>query len=139
VGAQNEVQVGLVRASGTAPLALADGSVNAEALTARANYGFANDDGSTGANFGATAQLVGFESTLSHSGWSVTSGLSAQIGGYGSVGFRDADHDGKTEFCAKISAPAVTLGVCMEDPIDLAITVVKDVLHAFEVPREQRQ
>jgi hypothetical protein len=30
------------------------------------------------------------------------------------MGVRDADHDGKPEFCGKFSVPAFTVGACIE-------------------------
>ncbi len=80
----------------------------------RANLGEHNDDGSVGGNIGLGSQLFGVEATLSTPVGSLTYGASASIGASGSLGVRDADHDGAPEFCAKVSVPAYTVGACLE-------------------------
>ena len=89
-------------------------SVIGEAGAARANLGEHNDDGSQGLNVGLVAELAGVEATISTPIGSLTGGLSLSEGVSGFIGRRDADHDGKTEFCAKISIPAFTVGACVE-------------------------
>lgn len=116
IGRQSEAQVAVARASMTSNGAPVDGTVSAEALTARANFGILNDDGSIGMNAGAAAVLAGMEVTVGHSGWSATTGMSAQVGASASYGFRDADGDGSSEFCVKVSTPGPTAGVCVEWP-----------------------
>jgi hypothetical protein len=54
-------------------------SVAGEVLTARANAGIHNDDGSEGANLGALATGAGVEATVGYSGWSVTAGASISV------------------------------------------------------------
>lgn len=89
-------------------------SVTREVLTARANLGEHNDDGSLGGNIGVGGTLGGIEGTLETPYGSLTAGSSISVGASGSMGVRDADHDGKLEFCAKFSIPAYTLGACVE-------------------------
>jgi len=113
-GKDNDVQV--VGARGT--LQLHRGgyslSVTGEALTARANLGEHGDDGSLGGSLGAGAERSGFEATINTPVGSVTYGNSVSASLSGSMGVRDADHDGKPEFCAKFSVPAYTIGACVE-------------------------
>lgn len=111
VGTQNEFQVGLQRIGRSTSI----GSVGIEAVTARANIGFHNDDGSVGINAGAQATALGAETTLGIVD-SVTMGLSAGLGVGGSVGLRDLDNDGEDEVCAKLSIGPLTGGVCVETP-----------------------
>ena len=89
-------------------------ATSAEALAPRVNLGEHNDDGSLGGNLGAAVDLAGAELTISTPIGSVTGGMSLSVGASGSLGVRDADHDGKPEFCAKFSVPAFTLGACLE-------------------------
>ncbi|HEY4103565.1 MAG TPA: hypothetical protein VGM44_06725 [Polyangiaceae bacterium] len=89
-------------------------SVSADALTARANLGEHNDDGSIGGNLGIGAEFIGAEATIDTPVGSLTAGASVSASVSGSLGVRDADHDGKPEFCAKFSIPAFTLGACLE-------------------------
>lgn len=111
VGTQNEFQVGLQRIGRSSP----SGSVGIEVLTARANMGIHNDDGSVGINAGAQATALGVETTLATVD-SLTVGLSAGLGVGGSVGLRDLDKDGEHELCAKVSLGPLTAGVCVETP-----------------------
>jgi hypothetical protein len=115
VGKQNEVQAGLARVGYSGDRG--DGlsfSVAVEAVTARANLGIRNDDGSEGGNLGAVATGVGVESTLGYSGWSVTAGASISMGATVSSGDRDVDGDGVPERCFKASIGPATLGFCSE-------------------------
>jgi len=89
-------------------------SITGEAGVVRANLGENNDDGSLGGNLGAGAELIGGEATINTPGGSLTGGLSISMSVSGSIGVRDADHDGKPEFCAKFSVPTLTLGACIE-------------------------
>lgn len=89
-------------------------SVTTEVGLVRANLGENNDDGSVGGNIGAGAELAGGEATLSAPFGSLTGGLSVSLSLSGSMGVRDADHDGKEEYCGKFSIPAYTLGACIE-------------------------
>jgi hypothetical protein len=114
VGIESELQAAVGRGTVTSGMFLFDASVSAEALSARANIGIQNDDGSVGANVGANAEVVGAEVTPSRSGWSATFGLSISAGASGSIGFRDADGDGRGELCAKLSVPLFTAGLCAE-------------------------
>lgn len=113
-GKDNDVQVVLARRS----MALSHGgygvSVIADAGTARANLGEHNDDGSIGGNIGAGVEALGAEATVDTPYGSLTGGVSVSASLSGSIGVRDADHDGKPEFCAKFSIPAFTLGACVE-------------------------
>jgi len=116
VGAQNEFQVGALRA-GTHTINQ-DGvhlTANLEAGTARVNLGTHNDDGSHGFNLGAAATSIGAEATVEYSGWSFTFGEAISAGGgFSSGGARDIDGDGKPERCFKGSLGPMTLGFCTE-------------------------
>lgn len=85
-----------------------------EAGAVRANLGEHNDDGSIGGNIGSGVELAGGEVTVDTPAGSLTYGLSASLSLSGSMGVRDADHDGEPEFCAKFSVPAFTVGACVE-------------------------
>jgi len=113
-GKDNDVQLVGARETLTVARAGYGLSVTGEAGVVRANLGEHNDDGSLGGNMGAGAQLIGGEVTLDTPAGSVTGGLSASMSLSGSMGVRDADHDGEPEFCAKFSVPAFTLGACVE-------------------------
>ncbi len=89
-------------------------TTSADTFSAKVNYGIHNPDGSVGLNFGASASVVGVETTFSHSGWSLTVGASEGIGPDMSVGVRDQDRDGRGELCGRISIRALTLGACLE-------------------------
>ena len=89
-------------------------SITGEALTARGNVGEHGDDGSLGGSLGAGAELIGAEATLNTPMGSITYGNSVSVSLSGSMGVRDADHDGKPEFCGKFSVPAYTVGACVE-------------------------
>jgi hypothetical protein len=83
-------------------------------LTANAHFGTHNADGSTGINAGGGATLVGAELTAGSSGWSLTGGLGVGPTAGFSLGTRDSDHDGKTEYCGYVATPAFSLGSCVE-------------------------
>jgi hypothetical protein len=83
--------------------------------TAGAHLGLENDDGSHGANVGATATLVGAEVTAEYQGYSFTFGESLSWGaGFSSGGERDIDGDGVPEDCFKGSLGPLTFGFCDE-------------------------
>ncbi|HYQ42545.1 MAG TPA: hypothetical protein VER11_11275 [Polyangiaceae bacterium] len=113
-GKDNDVQIVAARGK----LAVSGGgyglSVTGEAGVVRANLGENNDDGSIGGNIGSGAELIGSEATIDTPAGSVTAGLSASMSLSGSMGVRDADHDGLPEFCAKFSVPRFTIGACVE-------------------------
>lgn len=110
-GLQNEEQVTMARVG----LSGQNGSVSAEAFTARRGAGVRNDDGSVGLNAGAVATAAGVEGTLGGGPDSVTIGAGVGVGMAGSVGVRDIDNDGILEYCAKLSVGFITLGVCAEN------------------------
>jgi hypothetical protein len=116
VGAQNEIQVGVLRA-GTHTINL-DGvhlTATVETGTARFNAGTHNDDGSHGFNLGLAATSIGAEATVEYSGWSFTFGEALSAGGgFSSGGGRDIDGDGHPERCFKGSLGPLTLGFCTE-------------------------
>jgi hypothetical protein len=89
-------------------------SVITDGPSLRANLGVHDDDGSLGGNVGLGANALGFEATLSTPVGSVTYGDGLSLAASGSIGVRDADHDGKPEFCTKFSIPAYTFGACLE-------------------------
>jgi hypothetical protein len=113
-GKDNDVQATLLRQ--TAQLGHGDYrlSLTGDAAAARANLGEHNDDGSIGGNIGSGLEVVGGEATIDTPYGSLTGGLSLSASLSGSMGVRDADHDGKLEFCAKFSIPAFTVGACVE-------------------------
>lgn len=112
IGAQTELQFGVQRVGGTR--GALTGSV--ETFSLRANVGIHNDDGSTGLNIGAGATAVGFEGSVGGAS-SLTYGVGAGVGAGISVGARDADRDGNTELCARLSLGPVTVGACLENPL----------------------
>jgi hypothetical protein len=113
-GAQSNHELIAMRST----LALSHGgfgiAVTADGPSLRASLGAHNDDGSLGGNLGLGGNALGFEATLSTPVGSVTYGDGLSLAASGSIGVRDADHDGKPEFCAKVSIPAYTFGVCLE-------------------------
>jgi hypothetical protein len=114
-GRQNEAQLGMARVGGAARDGSFAGSV--EVFTAKANAGPHNSDGSRGLNVGAVATAVGLEGTWNGDYLSVTGGASVGVGGEISLGKRDADHDGRAEYCLRLSGGALaffTAGVCIE-------------------------
>jgi hypothetical protein len=112
VGGEMEAQASLARMG----VSSERGELGVEVMTARYHGGAHNDDGSTGFNVGACGVLVGVEGTANlGDGGSVTLGASLSKGAGLSVGVRDQDHDGRTEWCFKVSTPAITLGACIED------------------------
>lgn len=116
IGAQSEAQVGVAR------ITMGDSSnaVQLRAVEAEAHFGVHNPDGSTGLNAGASANVVAAEATVGAGDNSVTVGASVGWGGEVSVGERDADNDGNTEYCARLSASlqvlpvGFVLGACVE-------------------------
>ncbi len=113
-GTDNDFQIVGQRGTGVVSKSGYSLSITADAAVARANLGEHNDDGSIGGNLGLAAELVGVEGTLNTPIGSVTYGNSMSTGASGSMGVRDADHDGKPEFCAKFSIPEYTVGACVE-------------------------
>jgi hypothetical protein len=114
VGAQNELQGGLARVgfdTGGDGVRL---SGTMEVMTARANLGTHNDDGTVGANAGLGATAVGGELTVAYGPWSLTGGAAASLGWAFSSGESDVDNDGALERCFKGSVGVATLGVCTE-------------------------
>jgi len=84
-------------------------------LNASAHLGVLNEDGSHGANGGASANLVNGEVTLDYKGWSFSLGLGVSLGGsLASGGGRDLDADGVPERCFKMTLGPLTLGECDE-------------------------
>ncbi|MEI9937648.1 MAG: hypothetical protein WDO69_10555 [Pseudomonadota bacterium] len=114
-GKDNDVQLTLARRTLAVSSHDYGVTVTAEAGVARANLGEKNDDGSIGGNIGSGVELAGVEVTVDTPVGSVTYGQSVSMSLGGSMGVRDADHDGKPEFCAKFSIPAYTVGACVED------------------------
>ncbi len=113
VGRQNEVQATYARVA----YAGTHGSISAEGLTANAHVGFDNSDGSLGLNAGASATLAAAEITAKHSGFSVTAGAAAGVGGEVHVGVRDDDKDNNPEFCVRVAASFLIGGACVEFPL----------------------
>jgi hypothetical protein len=116
-------------------------AVEVEALSAGADAGFYNLDGSKGYHAGAHAALAHGETTLGRgTGWSLTFGAGVGIEAEASLGVNDADHDGRRELCARIELEAV-IGACLEpaDVTDAAVALehaagaaVESVLRAFD-------
>jgi hypothetical protein len=92
------------------------GKVSVDLLSAAAEVGTHNADGSKGFNIGASAVAAAAEGTLKWNGTDqATLGVAAGVGFQLSVGTRDADHDGKREACIRV-VEILTLGLCMELP-----------------------
>jgi hypothetical protein len=90
--------------------------VHVDLLSAAAEIGTNNPDGSAGFGIGASIELAGVEGTANLDGAnSITFGVSAGAGLHLSVGLRDTDHDGKREVCARVF-DVLTLGGCFELP-----------------------
>ena len=90
-------------------------SSSIDALSAYANLGSQNDDGSKGENIGLGVTYLGAEATAEYSGWSLTLGVSSSLGGsISSGGGRDVDGDGAVERCFKLSLGPFTMGECDE-------------------------
>jgi hypothetical protein len=114
-GRQNEAQLGMARVGSATRNGSLAGAV--EVFTAKANAGPHNSDGSRGLNVGAVATAVGLEGTWNGDYLSVSAGASVGVGGEISLGKRDADHDGRAEYCLRVSGGALaffTAGVCIE-------------------------
>ncbi len=109
-GEQSELQAGVAR------VALGSDSEHAavRAFEAEVHCGTHNPDGSTGINLGASANAIAAEAHYERAGNGVTAGLSAGVGMSASVGVRDADADGETEYCASFAAGPITVGLCLE-------------------------
>lgn len=114
-GDDNDLQVVLARRSTMLSGHGFGVTLTGEVGTLRANLGEHNDDGSIGGNIGAGAELAGAEVTVDTPVGSLTYGQGASLGASGSMGVRDADHDGKLELCAKFSIPEYTVGACVEE------------------------
>lgn len=111
LGGENELQAGFVRTG----ISGKNGSLGVEAFTARAAGGAHNDDGSVGINSGAQATAIAVEGTVPVGDGSLTLGASVSVGAAFSFGAKDADGDGRAEFCARLSYGPVTVGACVED------------------------
>ncbi|MBN1610167.1 MAG: hypothetical protein JW940_26305 [Polyangiaceae bacterium] len=96
-------------------------SLSAEGLTLHAGSGIHNKDGSTGYNASVGGTLVGAEGTANVGGSSLTLGASLGTTLEGSVGTRDSDHDGNTEYCVRVAVPVfpINAGACVEIPENL--------------------
>lgn len=116
VGRQNEAQVTMARVGVSSD----DGaqSLRGDIFTGRVSGGTQNPDGSVGANFNISAAVVGAEATVGYSGNSATLGVAAGLGLEVSSGWRDADGDGRTEECVRAGIKLVTVGLCLESPVD---------------------
>jgi hypothetical protein len=89
-----------------------------EGLTAGAAVGSHNPDGSVGFNASAGASLVSAHATVNVRGSSVTLGTSVSVSAGFSIGTRDSDGDGATEYCVAASIPGAPAsgGACIEAP-----------------------
>jgi hypothetical protein len=86
-----------------------------DVLNVNAHAGASNEDGSYGANVGASANLLNGEVTVDYKGWSFSLGLGLSLGGSIASGEgRDLDGDGVSERCFKMSLGPLTLGECDE-------------------------
>lgn len=112
VGGQSEGQLAMARVG----YAGRNTSATVDALSARAQVGIHNDDGSVGFNAGALAVGAGAEATYTtDSGYSLTFGAAASVGAAVSIGIRDIDNDAYLEWCLKIGGTVFTVGLCVED------------------------
>jgi hypothetical protein len=113
-GAQNELQITGMRSSVQSQ---GGDSLSVEGFTVQEGWGIHNKDGSTGHNASVGATLVGTEGTVNAGGNSITLGASIGATLEASVGTRDSDHDGKTEYCFRVAIPgAPSIGACVEVP-----------------------
>jgi hypothetical protein len=110
---EHAVQAGMARMGGSTD----DGhfSTRGDVFTAQAHAGFDNADGSTGFGASAGATIVGGEVTGTLGPVSLTLGASVGATYGASAGVRDSDHDGKTEYCARVDFGVGSIGVCLED------------------------
>lgn len=104
--------------------------------TAEINVGSNNSDGSKGAHIKAQLSSGTYEVTTGSNTLQVTLGVGAGGGLEASSGDRDADNDGKTEYCFK-AGTAVTAGICIEPQqiIDDAKSGVESLKRAFSAVR----
>jgi len=109
---EHAVQAGMARMGDSTD----DGhfSARGEVFTAQAHAGVDNADGSTGFGASMGATIVGGEvtATLGPVSLTVAAAAGATVGA--SVGVRDSDHDGKTEYCARLDFGVGSVGVCVE-------------------------
>jgi hypothetical protein len=107
-----EVHVAMARMGGSSD----DGhfAALAEVFTAQVHAGFENTDGSRGFGASMGATVVGAEvtGTLGPAALTVGASVGSTVGA--SLGVRDRDNDGKTEFCGRVEFGVGTLGLCVE-------------------------
>ena len=113
-GKQNNLELVALRSTLSVSHAGFGLAITGDGPSLRASLGEHNDDGSLGGNLALGGNALGFEATLSTPVGSVTYGDGLSLAVSGSLGVRDADHDGNPEFCAKFSIPAYTFGICLE-------------------------
>ena len=89
-------------------------SARGEVFTAQAHVGDNNADGSTGLGASIGATVVGGELTGTLGALSLTGGASVGATYGASVGVRDSDHDGKTEYCGRLDFGVGSAGACLE-------------------------
>jgi hypothetical protein len=110
---ERAVQVGMARMGGTTD----DRHFGArgEVFTAQARVGVDNPDGSIGVGASVGSTVVGAEvtGTVGPVSLTVAAAVGATVGG--SVGLRDSDHDGKTEYCARVDFGVGSVGICVEE------------------------
>jgi hypothetical protein len=113
-GEQLEVQVSTLRFG----FASDDGlnSVMVEGPSAHVSAGTHNKDGSEGYNASIGATLGAVEGTGNLRGSSATLGYTKGFAAEYSVGKRDSDGDGAVEYCGRVGAGFLTVGLCVEDP-----------------------
>jgi hypothetical protein len=109
---EGAVQAGMARLGGSTD----DGhfSARGEVFTAQAHAGLYNADGSTGFGASMGATIVGGEITGTLGPVSLTVAASAGSTVGASIGVRDSDHDGKTEYCGRVDFGVGSVGVCVE-------------------------
>ena len=109
---EQAVQAGMARMGGSTDNL--HFSARGEAFTAQARVGEQNADGSTGLGASIGATVVGGELTGTLGFLSLTGGASIGATYGASVGVRDSDHDGKTEYCGRLDFGVGSAGACVE-------------------------
>jgi hypothetical protein len=92
-------------------------ALRGDVFAATAHLGTKNADGSEGFNIGGGATVLSIEGTVPI-GDSVTAtvGVAMSAGASVSLGVRDADHDGKIEYCGHVEVLFGIAGLCVENP-----------------------
>lgn len=126
---QKEVSAALAQISSRVGSKTTNISGKMELLSGQISTGSDNPDGSKGMNVAVGVSAAAVEQTFTHSGNSLTVGVSVGASFELSDGVRDADHDGNLEECFRISLPFATVGACIERPSWLGKSARLEYLH----------